>query len=353
MLQPDRGAHFLLSFSFLSSYATRFHCSIMPATRWGIVSAGGISNDFAAAIRQYPSTENEIVCIAARQLKSAEEFAKKFNILKAYGSYKELAEDENVDVVYIGGVATAHAAVMEMMLKAKKNVLCEKPICLNSQQLRKVINLMKENDVFLMEAFWSRFFPVMSDFRQELNALGDIKVITVSFGADIQHIDRLRLKELGGGALLDLGCYALMFSNFIFGCEKPEKVVASGVDQLTTIALHYSKGRMVNITLSINCSLDNTLRVFGQNGSLVVPDFWHPTELIAPKKTYKYDLPKSSFKMNYDQSEGLAYEVKCVRECLLKGHRECPLMPLDNSVWVMEIMDEVRRQIGVHFDADH
>ncbi|ELU05401.1 hypothetical protein CAPTEDRAFT_225239 [Capitella teleta] len=330
----------------------------MPVLRWGIASAGLISSDFAAAIRQYPSSENEIVCIAARSLKSAEAFAQKFNIAKAYGSYKEIAEDESVDVVYIGGIISTHAELMEMMMNAKKHVVCEKPFCMNSKQLRNVIAVAKKNDVFLMEAFWTRFFPVMSDFRKELNALGEIKVVTVNFGIDRVDVERMRTRELGGGATMDIGCYPTMFANFIFGSEKPEKIVASsqlldtGVDQMTTVALHYSNGRMFNITLSINCKTDNTLRVFGQKGSLVLPGFFHPIELIAPEKTYKYDLPKSQYEMSFERSEGLGYEVKCVRDCILKGQRECPTMPWKDSIWIMEILDEVRRQIGVHFDAD-
>ncbi|ELT88235.1 hypothetical protein CAPTEDRAFT_228970 [Capitella teleta] len=239
----------------------------MPATRWGIVSAGRISSDFAAAIRQYPLSENEIVCIAARQLTSAEEFAKKFNISKAYGSYKEIADDQNVDVVYIGCISSSHAEVMDMMLKAKKHVICEKPICMNSNQLKNTIDIAKKNDVFLMEAFWSRCFPSVNDFRNELNALGDIRVLTINFGVDITGGDCTQFKKIGRGALMDLGCYPIMFANFIFGCEKPDKIVASaqlssssGVDQLTTVALHYSNGRMVNITISNNCLLDNTLK---------------------------------------------------------------------------------------------
>lgn len=154
------------------------------ALKWGIVSAGKICHDFVNALNTLSDVEHTVTAVAARQLSSAQEFAKIHNIPMAYGSYSEMAKDTNIEVVYIGNLNTQHFEVAMEMLTEGKHVLCEKPLCLNEKQARKLITYAERKKLFLMEAIWSRFFPSYQYVKKQIDSgvLGDIKQVTVEFG---------------------------------------------------------------------------------------------------------------------------------------------------------------------------
>ncbi|KAJ8247939.1 hypothetical protein GJAV_G00252320 [Gymnothorax javanicus] len=201
------------------------------ATRWGICGAGKISHDFAVAMKTLPAGDHKIVAVAARTLHNAEEFAKRHGIPKAYGSYEELAKDPEIDIVYVGILHTQHLPAGQLFLRAQKNVLCEKPFAMNSREVKQLIASARDNNVFLMEAIWSRFFPVYKELCRSLaeGAVGEVKIVMAYLGAPLLHIPRLVEKELGGGALLDIGVYCLQFALMVFKGERPESVHATGV----------------------------------------------------------------------------------------------------------------------------
>ncbi|KAJ0056325.1 hypothetical protein NL108_004612 [Boleophthalmus pectinirostris] len=211
-----------------------------------------------------------IAVVASRSLRRAQEFAKKHGIPKAYGSYEELANDPDIDIVYIGVLHTQHWKVGLLFLKAGKNVLCEKPFAMNSRQVQDLVVEAKRSNVFLMEAIWSRCFPVHAEVRRLLaeKVVGEVKLVKAYFGSPQLHIPRSVEKELGGGALLDIGVYCLQFVLMVFRGEKPLSIQASGV-------------------------------------------------------------------------------------LLDSGLKESPLMPLAESVLLTEIMDEIRKQVGVVFSQDN
>lgn len=182
--------------------------------RWGIASAGAISHDFAVALATLPSSEHQIIAVAARELDRAKTFAELHKIPKAYGSYEELAKDPNVgrlflckfysfliisfflqfkDVIYVGVIHPLHYDVSILMLNHEKHVLCEKPLCLNEKQVRKLINYAKEKKRFLMEAVWSRFLPSYQYLKEQIqnNVLGEIEEVDVQFGFDLLKVDRI------------------------------------------------------------------------------------------------------------------------------------------------------------------
>uniref|UniRef100_A0A8C8YAA4 Trans-1,2-dihydrobenzene-1,2-diol dehydrogenase n=1 Tax=Prolemur simus TaxID=1328070 RepID=A0A8C8YAA4_PROSS len=200
------------------------------ALRWGIVSAGFISSDFTAVLRTLPSSEHQVVAVAARDLSRAKEFARKYDIPKAYGSYEELAKDPNVEVAYIGAQHPQHKAAVLLCLAAGKAVLCEKPLGVNAAEVREMVAEARTRGLFLMEAIWTRFFPASETLRSVLaqGTLGDLRVARVEFGSNLSHVPRVTDWAQAGGGLLDLGIYCVQFISMVFGGQKPEKISAIG-----------------------------------------------------------------------------------------------------------------------------
>lgn len=163
------------------------------ALKWGIASAGLISHDFVNALDTLSSDDHTVVAVAARDVSRAADFAKKFGIPKAYGSYLELAQDTDIEVVYVGAINTQHFDVARLMLENGKHVLVEKPLCMNRKQAKELISIAERKQLFLMEAIWSRFFPSYRYLEQQIKneKLGEIQSVEVEFGFEIEHIDRL------------------------------------------------------------------------------------------------------------------------------------------------------------------
>lgn len=162
--------------------------------KWGIAAAGRISHDFVNALSTLSEGDHKVVAVAARELGRAKEFAKKFDIAKAYGSYLELAQDQNVEVVYVATLNPKHMEVATLMLENGKHVLVEKPLCINKKQAHKLIALAEERNLFLMEAIWSRLFPSYQHIRKQIqnDVLGDVTSVEVEFGfASLKNKDRV------------------------------------------------------------------------------------------------------------------------------------------------------------------
>uniref|UniRef100_A0A3Q3X8C8 Trans-1,2-dihydrobenzene-1,2-diol dehydrogenase n=1 Tax=Mola mola TaxID=94237 RepID=A0A3Q3X8C8_MOLML len=331
------------------------------ATRWGLCGAGKISHDFSVAMKTLPHENHQIAAIASRSLVRAKEFAKKHRIPTAYGRYEELAKNPDIDIVYLGVLHTEHWKVGLLFLEAGKNVLCEKPFAMNSKQVKDLVAAAKKNNVFLMEAIWSRCFPAHAEVRRLLaeRALGEVKLVKAYFGSPQLHIPRSVQKELGGGALLDIGVYCLQFVLMVFDGERPQSIQAtgvlldSGVDESVTVVMKFSRNRMALCAFSIAVRLPNDAVISGTEGSIKVLGPMHcPTTLLVNDQETEYILPEPCLPLNFTNSTGLRYEAEEVRQCLLKGLKESPQMPLADSILLTEIMDEIRKQIGVVFSQD-
>ncbi|KAM7423770.1 hypothetical protein PAMA_000230 [Pampus argenteus] len=256
------------------------------ATRWGICSAGKVSHDFNVALKTLPPEDHQVVAVAARKLEDAQEFAKKHSIPQAYGSYEELATDPNIDVVYIGVIHSYHLSTCLLFMNSKKNVLCEKPLAMNTKEVKEILASAKKNNVFLMEAVWSRFFPASVEIRQLLaqGEVGEVKVVRSEFGLPSKHTLRATEKELGGGALLRIGIYCLQFIIMVFNGEKPECIQATGcletgVDETLVVTLKFSKNRMGVFICSLGAQLPNDAVIVGTKGTIKVG---HHTRAARP-----------------------------------------------------------------------
>ncbi|KAF8797317.1 Trans-1 like protein [Argiope bruennichi] len=247
------------------------------ATKWGVVSAGKICHDFVTAVQSIPEGgQHEFVAIAARSLASAKEFASNHNIPKAYGSYEELAKDPDVEVVYIGTVASHHFAVGKLMLENGKHVLMEKPFALNLKQAKMLIEIARRENRFLMEAVWSRFFPAYKLLMEliEKGTIGDVVHVNVKFGVDITM----------------------------------------------NSSLLYSNNRTANIASNALAEFPNDLVITGTKGHIRIPNpFWCPTTVITDENKYEFPLPETINPCNFTNSSGLRFEAMEVRECLKKG----------------------------------
>lgn len=332
-----------------------------PPLRWGIASAGKISHDFANAVGTLPATEHQIVAVAARKLQDAEKFAALLGIGTAHDGYEALAKNPNVDVVYIGAVNNAHYELGLLMLEHGKHVLCEKPLCLNEGQSKRLIKRATERNLFLMEAIWSRFFPFYRQLRERIDRgdLGEIREVEVEFGFVLSDIDRLRLKSLGGGTVLDLGVYTIQVCLWAFGGKAPEKVVASGVinddgvDVEVTAELHFPGGGIARMKTSALHQLKNTAIVRGTKGSLTLHDFWCPLKLTDVDGTVKEDtLPTARHPFNFMNSCGLRYEAEEIRKCIRAGRVQSTSVSHADSLLIAHIQDEIRKQVGVVFPED-
>ncbi|KAK5873679.1 hypothetical protein PBY51_018699 [Eleginops maclovinus] len=211
------------------------------------------------------------------------------------------------------------------------------------------------------QAIWSRCFPAHAEVRRMLaeEAVGEVKLVKAYFGSPQLHIPRSVEKELGGGALLDIGVYCLQFVLMVFNGERPESIQATGVlldtgvDESVVVVMKFSKNRMAFCTFSIAVRLPNDAVIAGTKGSIKVLGPMHcPTTLVVNDKETEYPLPEPGLPLNFDNSTGLCFEAEEVRQCLLKGLKESPLMPLADSVLLTEIMDEIRKQVGVVFSQD-
>ncbi|XP_067624806.1 trans-1,2-dihydrobenzene-1,2-diol dehydrogenase-like isoform X2 [Eurosta solidaginis] len=314
------------------------------ALRWGIVSAGNISHDFAVALSTLPTTDHKLAAVAARQKERAEEFAKLHEIPNAFGSYKELAEFAHVDIIYIGALNRQHFELSLLYLDHGKHVLCEKPLCMNFEQSKRLTDHAKNKQLFIMEGIWSRFFPAYHYLQKQIKkgALGELKEIEVAFGNKISDTERLAKKGLGGGVTLDMGVYAIQASQWGFK-EAPQKVIAKGelnedgVDKHIEVELQYSGGRVSKIVVTSKEKLANKAFFKGTKGQITIRE---------------WPLPKGKHPTKYTNSEGLRFEAEAVRQSILKGGLENDIATHNDSLIIAKVQDEIRRQIGVVFPED-
>ncbi|XP_060582302.1 trans-1,2-dihydrobenzene-1,2-diol dehydrogenase-like [Ruditapes philippinarum] len=326
------------------------------ATKWGCVGPGKISWDFFLAIQDnLPKEDHEFVAVGSRDLTRAQAFAEKFSFKKSYGSYDELASDKDVEVVYIGTVHTSHAELSIKMLSAGKHVICEKPMGMNYKQVKQVLDVAKKNNVLFVEGVWSRWFPVYEKIREELVAgsIGDPRLVQANFCVPIIDIPRIRDIKVGGGGALDIGIYVIQFAVFVFK-EMPQSITAVGnlrgdVDESACIILKYKNGAMANLTYHTDAGKgDNNASILGKTGRIEVQAPMHcPTTMTSVSGTSAFPLKDADY--FHTNSAGLQYEAAAVRECIRKGVMESDNYTHAEIEIVHQIMDEVRKQIGMKY----
>lgn len=324
--------------------------------KWGVIGTGNIANNFVKGLSVLPNAE--LYAVASRTKAKADEFANKYGFTKAYGSYEELVKDSNIDVVYIATPNSSHKKDAILCINNGKAVLCEKPFTLNSKETEEVIKLAREKKVFLMEAMWSRFFPVMEQVRKWLKeeVIGELRMINADFGfrreGPVILEDRKVNPALGGGALLDVGVYPIAFSSMVFG-SAPNTITGitskceTGVDEQSAMLLGYEGGKISVLSCAINTQTPKEARIIGNKGYIYIPEFFKATKAILQvngQEPVTVEIP--------NKSNGYEYEAEAVMSCLEAGKLEHELMPLDESIQIIKVMDELRRQWDISYPSE-
>lgn len=335
--------------------------------RWGILGAGLISHDFLLGLKTLPASQHQVVAVGDRSLECAQRFAATHSVSRCYGSHEELLADGEVEVVYVGTLTVTHHAVVSKVLAAGKPVLCEKPLTMSPAHTRELIRAARSRKLFLMEATWMRFFPAVAEMRRMIakDSIGEVRFVRANFSfrrPSVRAKGRLTDPELGGGALLDVGVYTISLATMLFGGERPVKVYAqgstlpTGVDDLAVITLTYANGGIAQLSCSISYSIACDAVVCGTKGDLRLPHpFWCPTRLEAPEGVYNpegmvckdFPLPEPHLPGNYPNPTGLRYEAEEVYSCVKGGRTESEVMPLEDSLVVAEVAEEVMKQLNV------
>lgn len=324
----------------------------MKNIRWGIVGPGKIANKCAVAIKNVPGAE--LVAVASRDGKNAEAFAQKHGIPQVFTGYEAMAASDAVDVVYVATPHAFHKPCAELFLNAGKHVLCEKPVCVNAYQAKKLKECAEKNGVFLMEAMWTRFLPAILE-AQEIVKRGEIgEVLGVEadfcYNTPYQEGHRLFTPALAGGALLDVGVYGLHFAD-MFLENDPEQIIAlannyAGVDMHTTVLLKYQNGAVANITSAVNVEKPETAYIYGSKGRIYIPHFYGATELFIHTEAGERHVVKPCM------GDGFEEEIMEVCQCIREGKLQSDIHPMAKSIVMLQQMDEVRAQIGIRYPLE-
>ena len=327
----------------------------MRIVKWGIIGAGNIAVKFATALNSLDHTE--ITAIASRDMTKALNFADRFHIKKAYGSYEELVDDPEIDVIYIATPHTEHRNHTKLCIEAGKAVLCEKPFALNEIEARDMFEAAQNKNVFLMEAMWTKFLPVTKIVKQWISnkIIGEIKYINISFGfrAEFDPNSRLYDPKLGGGALLDVGVYPISYVIHLMG-RLPDKIRSnayigkSKVDEMNVITFQYNEGMMANISSAISAATGDEAVIIGEKGRIVVPNFWTAESAEVYDETGK--LIDSFF--HPFTSNGYVYEAEEVNRCILEDKKQSDVIPHNDTLDIMRLLDDLRADWGLVYPSE-
>ena len=319
--------------------------------RWGLIGLGFIARRFVNDLARLPDAE--IYAVASRSQEKADAFGAEYGATKIYGSYEDLANDPNVDVAYIGTPHNLHLEHTLLCLKAGKHVLCEKPFAVNAKEARVMIDCAREKNLFLMDAFWTRYFPAMDKLRELLaeEVIGDVMLVTADFGGRGPVLPEKRHfnPDLAGGALLDVGSYCIQFASMIYG-KPPTDIVSqytlgsTGVDELSVLVFKYSDYEMATLTSAIRLGTPHEARVMGTEGYIAIPNFWHPSELTVARAGQEPETFRFPF-----QGEGFQFEAIEVGNCIRAGLIESAVYPLEETLAIMETMDRIRADWGLRY----
>ena len=319
----------------------------------GIIGTGWIAEK--AAITLNGLQECEAYAVGSRSIETAQAFAAKWNIPKACGSYRELLDDADVDLVYVGTPHSHHYDVTRDALLAGKPCLVEKAFMANARQAEEIINLAHERKVFLAEAIWTRYQPAVGIVRSIIDSgrIGQPRLITATLGYSMGNKLRIMRPELCGGALLDLGVYVInfvrMFTNAAIKqidghCVKSD----TGMDLTNAITIILEDGILANVQSSASCVGDNIGVIAGTEGNIIIDNVNNPQQITVngPDRTYVETIRVPQ------QITGYEYQFLACRQALIDGLLEPREMPHEETLYIMQLMDQLRRKWGIRYPMD-
>lgn len=318
--------------------------------RWGIVGPGHIAHSFAKDLQLVG--DGELTAVASRNLDRAKQFASQYGAEHTYGSYEELFESDEVDVLYIATPHTSHCDLTIEALNHGKAVLCEKPMGINKGEVESMVAVAEKNEVFLMEALWSRFNPAIKKAKQLIDegTIGKLEYVYADFGfyaLDRDEKGRVLNPELAGGSLLDIGIYPIFLSYLLLGMPKGikanSKFYKTGAEVQTSMIFDYADAHAILYSgLTSKCEMK--AEIAGREGTIFLHPRWHEAQ--------GYTLEKNGELQNVrlpTTGKGYSHEIDEVHICLRKGQRESTLWSLKNSLDLVSILDSVRNETGITF----
>ncbi len=321
--------------------------------RWGIIGTGNIASKFAAGLQVLDDAE--LAAVGSRSLETANAFGDKFDVPRRHATYEALAGDPDVDAVYIATPHPMHRDNTILCLGEGKAVLCEKPFAINAIEAREMVDFARARGTLLVEAMWTRFVPVMQKLRELMadGAIGEPRMVCADFGfrAGVNPESRLFNPALGGGALLDVGVYPVSLAHMVFGA--PVKIAAvadigeTGVDEQAAMSLLHKGGGVSVLSTAIRTSTPQQAWVIGTEGIIRHHAPWWQGKGLTVKRGDN----EESFDCPYE-GNGYNCEAQAVMDCLKAGELESEVMPLDETVAVMETLDEIRSQWGLKYPME-
>ncbi len=321
-----------------------------------ILGAGGIAAIMAETIR--PLEDVESYAIGSRDLRKAQAFAEKYGFRKAYGSYEEMLEDPEIDLVYIAVPHSHHHMWTLASLNAGKHVLCEKAFAVNERQTREMIELSEKKGLLLAEAIWTRYMPSRQIITEivERGDIGRPRTISANLGYRIDMNERMVRPELAGGCLLDLTVYTLNFASMVWG-DDIRRIAAScvktdtGVDGQDTVMIEYQDDRMASLFTTMYTLTNRMGLICGTEGFIEVQNINNPEQI----RVYSPDRNGPELRACIDVPEqitGYEYEVLACKKAIEEGRIECPEMPHSQTIQIMCQMDQIRKQFGIVYPGE-
>lgn len=326
-----------------------------PPLRWGILGPGHIAGNMAEAMQRH--TRQQVVAVGSRSLDRARAFAERWHVPRVHGSYEELVADPEVDAVYVASPHSEHRDHALLALDAGKHVLVEKAFTRNAAEAREVVDAARAAGVTCVEAMWTRFLPRTDVVRQvvEQGLLGEIVNVTADHGQWFAHdpVHRLFAPDLAGGALLDLGIYPVSFAHLVLG--RPDRVTAhgtltdTGVDRQVSAVLEFGDAHaLVSTTLASRtptvAAVNGTEARLELDGPFYVPG-------TVRLRTRSGQVAETALPA-INRHLGMAFEAAHLAQLVADGVRESPLLPLDETVAIMETLDAIRSQVGVRYPGE-
>ncbi|MCY2686657.1 Gfo/Idh/MocA family protein [Salinimicrobium sp. TH3] len=318
--------------------------------KWGIIGPGKIAKKFTTSLKEVKDAE--LFAVASRSTERATAFAKEAGAKKAYGSYEEMLQDEEIDVVYVATPHVFHYEHTLLCLDHGKPVLCEKPFAINREQVEEMISTAREKQVFLMEAMWTPFLPHIQYLMEELQSgkYGSIRKLTADFGFDAPFDENGRLfrKSLGGGSLLDIGIYPVFLALHTLGVpeniEANAKLGTTEVDENCDVYFRYPNGAKAELKSSITEKTPTTAEFELEKASIRISSRWHEPSTVS------ITTAEGTISKTFDvASYGYEYEAKHIQEMLRKGRIESNVMTPEKSLELITVLDEIRKQIGLEY----
>ncbi len=315
----------------------------------GILGTGSIARKMAATITKMQNVR--LLAVASRTVQKAQSFAKEYNIPRYYGEYSQLADDRDIDLIYIATPHSRHYEDCIMCLNSDKNILCEKAFTANGRQAREVLEYAEKKNLFVSEAMWTRFMPMRFRLDEIISSgvIGRISSLTADLGYSIANKERIMKPELAGGALLDLGVYTINFAVMAFGinitdikssCVKNEY----GVDIHNSIILNFDGGRTALLHSNAEAATDRRGIIYGDKGRIEVNNINNCEGIdviLNDGKNISYKTP--------EQITGYEYEVEASLKAISEHRYECPEMTHEDTIFIMSIMDKLREDWGIKY----